>query len=221
LSGEASANQKSETGNQKSSVSPCLGGEQHFTIEERGAARILRLCSEDGQNRLTRARVLALTEAVADMARDPKPLIITGNHHFFSAGAELSEIIALTGPVAYEFGRMGQALMQAVEDFSAPVWAAVHGHCFGGGLDLALACDVRIAAPHATFGHRGAALGLMTGWGGTQRLPRLVGKAKALELFVAAEKLHAVQALRIGLVNAIAEDPVAHCLSLWPSVPAP
>ena len=78
----------------------------------------------------------------------------------------------------------------------------------GGGLDLALACQRRIAGPHALFGHRGAALGLITGWGGTQRLPRLIGKSRALQMFLAAEKVHAPQALQIGLVDAIADDPV-------------
>jgi enoyl-CoA hydratase/carnithine racemase len=78
----------------------------------------------------------------------------------------------------------------------------------GGGLDLALACHHRIASPNAIFGHRGAALGLITGWGGTQRLPRLLGKGRALEMLVAAEKIHASEALRIGLVNAVAEDPI-------------
>ena len=80
------------------------------------------------------------------------------------------------------------------------------------GLDLALACQRRIAAPHAVFGHRGAALGLMTGWGGTQRLPRLIGKGRAMELFVAAEKISAARALEIGLVDAIADDPVAEAM---------
>lgn len=78
----------------------------------------------------------------------------------------------------------------------------------GGGLDLALACHYRIASPNAAFGHRGAALGLMTGWGGTQRLPRLVGKARALEMLLTADKISALQAMKIGLVDAIAEDPV-------------
>jgi enoyl-CoA hydratase/carnithine racemase len=82
----------------------------------------------------------------------------------------------------------------------------------GGGLDLALACHRRIAAPYAIFGHRGAALGLMTGWGGTQRLPRLIGKGRALELFSAAEKISATRALEIGLVDAIADDPIAEAL---------
>jgi enoyl-CoA hydratase/carnithine racemase len=78
----------------------------------------------------------------------------------------------------------------------------------GGGLDLALACDLRIAHPHAVFGHRGAALGLITGWGGTQRLPRLVGRARALEMFVAAERVSAAKALESGLITAISPDPV-------------
>jgi enoyl-CoA hydratase/carnithine racemase len=77
----------------------------------------------------------------------------------------------------------------------------------GGGLDLALACHRRIAAPHALFGHRGAALGLVTGWGGTQRLPRLIGRARALEMFVAAETITAERALRLGLVDVVCPLP--------------
>ena len=102
--------------------------------------------------------------------------------------------------------------MNAIEHFSLPVCAAISGYCMGGGLDLALACHRRIASPRAVFGHRGAALGLITGWGGTQRLPRLVGKGRALQMFLAAEKIHAAEALRIGLVDAVAEDPVAEAV---------
>jgi enoyl-CoA hydratase/carnithine racemase len=174
--------------------------------------------SPDGTNRLTRACVLALTVAIAELKDELKkqlrPLILAGNRHFFSVGADLNEIAALTlrGPEAYEFSAMGQALMNAIASYPAPVIAAIEGHCMGGGLDLALACHRRIATPHAIFGHRGAALGLMTGWGGTQRLPRLIGKSRALELFVAAEKIHAARALEIGLVDAVADDPVAEAL---------
>jgi enoyl-CoA hydratase/carnithine racemase len=156
--------------------------------------------------------VLKLTQAICQLERKSLPVVITGNTRFFSAGADLGEIAALTGPEAYSFSQMGQELMDAIENFPAPVIAAVNGYCMGGGLDLALACHQRIASPHAIFGHRGAALGLVTGWGGTQRLPRLVGKSKALEIFVAAEKIHAHEALRIGLVNGIAEDPVAEAV---------
>jgi enoyl-CoA hydratase/carnithine racemase len=191
-----------------------------FRIESDGPARILRLTSPDGTNRLTRACVLALTVALdelKDKLKDElkkkplRPLIVAGNRQFFSVGADLNEIAALTltGPGAYEFSAMGQTLMNSIASYPAPVIAAIEGHCMGGGLDLALACHRRIAAPHAVFGHRGAALGLMTGWGGTQRLPRLIGKSRALELFIAAEKISAAQALEIGLVDAIAADPVA------------
>src|SRR5256714_14060755 len=99
-----------------------------------------------------------------------------------------------------------------MEQFPAPLSAAIYGYCMGGGLDLAWACPRRIASPHAVFGHRGAALGLITGWGGTQRLPRLIGRAAALQIFVAAEKLSAGDALRLGLVDIIADDPVAETI---------
>jgi enoyl-CoA hydratase/carnithine racemase len=183
-----------------------------FKIDSTGDVTVLRLQSADATNRLARSCVLAVTEAVRELARNPKPLIITGNTHFFSAGADLAEIAALTGPSAYEFSKLGQGLMNAIERFPAPVYAAIHGYCMGGGLDLALACHRRIASPTAIFGHRGVALGLITGWGGTQRLPRLVGKARALEMLVAAEKIHASEAVRVGLVNAVAEDPVVEAV---------
>jgi enoyl-CoA hydratase/carnithine racemase len=192
---------------------------EYFQVESRDAHTILRLVSPDGTNRLTRACVLALTDAVREFARKPKALIITGNHKFFSAGAELEEIVALTGPAAYAFSHMGQALMHEIDRFPAPVIAAVSGYCMGGGLDLALACGHRIASPHAIFGHRGAALGLITGWGGTQRLPRLVGKARALQMMMEAEKVHAREALRIGLADQVADDPVSAALKLIPLTP--
>jgi enoyl-CoA hydratase len=187
--------------------------EKLYELEWFGEAAVLRLVSDDGTNRLTRERVQALTTVVEELSvRPPSRLVITGNAHFFSAGADLNEIAALTGPEAWRFAHMGQRLMNAVATFSAPTMAAVHGYCMGGGLDLALACTRRIAGPQALFGHRGAALGLITGWGGTQRLPRLVGKGRALQMFLAAEKLPATRALQVGLVNAIADDPLAAAL---------
>ena len=179
-----------------------------YQIENLNDLRVLRLVSQDGTNRLTRDCVMALTVAVQELSLAPLPLVITGNAKFFSAGADLNEIAALSGPEAHEFSKLGQVLMNVVENFPAVVFAAISGYCMGGGLDLALACHRRIAAPNAIFGHRGAALGLITGWGGTQRLPRLIGKAAALEMFVAAEKLHAKHALERGLVDLIADDPV-------------
>ena len=103
--------------------------------------------------------------------------------------------------------------MQAIDHFPVPVIAAIRGYCMGGAMDLALACDYRIAAPNAVFGHRGASLGMMTGWGGTQRLPRLIGKARAMQMFLLAEMVKADEALRIGLVDAIADDPLQSALN--------
>lgn len=183
-----------------------------FLIQFEPEAIILRLHSGDGTNRLTRRCVMALHDVMRELCADAKPLVIAGNDKFFSAGADLSEIAALNGPSAYDFSHMGQGLMNAIEHFPSPVYAAISGYCMGGGLDLALACHLRIASPHAIFGHRGAALGLITGWGGTQRLPRLVGKARAMEMLVAAEKVTAGEALRMGLVDAVVEDPAAEAL---------
>jgi enoyl-CoA hydratase/carnithine racemase len=184
----------------------------YFSLESLANATLLGLQSPDGTNRLTQVCVRSLIAAVENLALTPKPLIIIGNPKFFSAGADLSEIAALSGPAAYEFSKMGQTLMNAIEDFPAPVYAAIEGYCMGGGLDLALACHRRIASPHATFGHRGAALGLITGWGGTQRLPKVIGKSHALATLVAAEKIHAKAALAIGLVDAVVGDPIAEAL---------
>jgi len=186
----------------------------NYRVDLQAGVHILRLDSHDGTNRLTRECVLGLTSAIETLAARPQPLVITGSERYFSVGADLSEISALDGASALEFSRMGQELMSAIQDFPARVCAAISGYCMGGGLDLALACHRRIASPHAMFGHRGAALGLITGWGGTQRLPRLIGKGRALEMFVAAEKVDARCALRIGLVDVIAENPVAEAIRI-------
>ena len=183
-----------------------------FTLEEKSGASLLRLSSSDGTNLLSADLVKALTKALEERSQRNRPLVIAGSDRFFSAGADLREILALGGPIACEFSRMGQTLMQTIARFPAPVYAAISGYCMGGGLDLALACGYRIASPNAVFGHRGAAFGLITGWGGTQRLPRLVGPGHALEMFTTAKTLPAPEALRIGLVDAIVDDPVAEAL---------
>jgi enoyl-CoA hydratase/carnithine racemase len=179
---------------------------------------VLRLVSSDGVNKLGMERISALHRIIEELRAEAESghinrLIITGNDKFFSAGADLNEISQLTAAQAFEFSRQGQALMNLIDHFSVPVIAAIRGYCMGGGMDLALACDYRIAAPNAVFGHRGASLGVMTGWGGTQRLPRLIGKARALQMFLLAEMVKADEALRIGLVDKIDAEPVARALA--------
>jgi enoyl-CoA hydratase/carnithine racemase len=192
-------------------------------VESRDACDVLHLISADQMNRLTRERVSSLTEVLEGLSSDApcrvatdeperRPLIITGNQQYFSVGADLNDIAVLNGPAAFDFAKMGQRLMSLIEGFPAPVYAAISGYCMGGGFDLALACDLRICAANAAFGHRGAALGLITGWGGTQRLPRIVGRARALQMFAAAEKVGAAEALEIGLVSEIVPDPLARAI---------
>ena len=183
---------------------------------------MLQLVSPDGTNKLGMARIRALHRVVQELSAEAqsgglKRLIITGNDKFFSAGADLNEISQLRAAQAFEFSRAGQALMQAIDRFPVPVIAAIRGYCMGGGMDLALACGYRIATPNAVFGHRGATLGIMTGWGGTQRLPRLIGKARAMQMFLLAEMINAGEALRMGLVDRIADDPIMQVLRCFPN----
>jgi len=184
-----------------------------------GGVAVLTLISADGTNKLGREVIEELLRCVimlreqADQGR-LHHLIITGNDKFFSAGADLNQISQLTGPDAFEFSKLGQKLTLAVDRFPVSVTAAIRGYCMGGGMDLALACDYRIASPDAVFGHRGASLGLMTGWGGTQRLPRLIGKSRALQMFLLAEMVKAEEARKIGLVDQIAYDPIAAAMKI-------
>lgn len=193
---------------------------EHFILESREECSIIHLISADRMNRLMLARVQSMSRLVEQLMGEVpgsakcRPLIITGDDEYFSVGADLTEIAALSSTDALAFAREGQQLMNLIDEFPAPVYAAISGYCMGGGLDLALACDFRLSAANAVFGHRGAALGLITGWGGTQRLRDLVGRGRALQMFAAAEKLGAAEALEVGLISEIAANPLARCVEL-------
>jgi enoyl-CoA hydratase len=152
---------------------------------------------------------LAVLDALDDLLEQVKGAglfrgaIIAANDKSFATGAEIAQVAAVEGPHAREFAVRGQSTCRRIAEFPLPVVAAIRGFCVGGGLDLALACHGRVAAYDASFGHPGAALGLLTGWGGTQRLPRLIGKAAALHMFLTAERIPATQALTMGLVDAL------------------
>ena len=140
-------------------------------------------------------------------------VIFTGSSDVFASGADLREIAEVKGETAArEFALRGQSLMNKIANKNAI--AAVNGYCFGGALDLALSCKQRIASPNALFSHPGANLGIMTGWGGTQRLPRLVGAAAALEMFLTAKRVSAREALKIGLIDIISINPLESALEL-------
>lgn len=131
-------------------------------------------------------------------------VVISANSRSFASGAEIGEIATLDAIAAIDFARLGQTTFNTVASFPHPVVAAIRGYCLGGGLDLALACHARVATYDSTFGHPGTTLGLITGWGGTERLSRLVGKAAALQLFLTGERIPATQALTMGLIDELA-----------------
>lgn len=144
-------------------------------------------------------------------------VVFTGTGDVFASGADLREIAAVKPETAAGFALRGQDLMNEISRLTQTTVAAINGFCFGGALDLALACDRRIAAPDATFSHPGANLGIITGWGGTQRLPRLVGEARALEMFFTAKRVDAAEALRIGLIDRIAGNPLGETIANYGS----
>ena len=166
---------------------------------------IVRFTSPSTRNPLS-LEVLSFLERVI-VQSEAKPtigeLIFTGTDDVFASGANLNEIAKLDRVSAREFGLRGQSLMNRISNLRMQTTAAVNGYCFGGALDLALACERRIASRNATFCHPGVGLGIITGWGGTQRLPRLVGEAIACEMFFTAAQVSGERALRIGLIDAI------------------
>ncbi len=171
---------------------------------------VIRFTRPRERNPLSVAVLENLREIFDEFAIDQtnEQIIFTGSEDVFASGANLREIAAVTGKTAREFALRGQNLMNKIARAKQTTIAAVNGFCFGGALDLALACDKRIASPNAQFSHPGANLGIMTGWGGTQRLPRLVGEAKALEMFLTAKRINASEALKINLIDEIAENPL-------------
>jgi len=156
--------------------------------------------------------VLLTIETALGELSDSETLIFTGTDSIFASGADLREIASIGPSEAHEFSRRGQGLMNRIASLRQETIAAINGYCFGGALDLALACGRRIASPDATFAHPGASLGIITGWGGTQRLPRLIGTANALELFFTAAPIGARRALEIGLVDSIEDDTLVAAL---------
>lgn len=180
-------------------------------IERRGPAAVITFNRPEIRSPLSIEVLENLIDTILS-STGAERLIFTGVGDVFASGADLREIALVEGSTARVYASRGQRLMSAVSSFPGRTFAAVNGFCYGGALDLALACSMRIASPSAEFCHPGANLGIMTGWGGTQRLPRLIGEAAALEMFMTAKRVSAAEALRIGLVDFIDEDPLATAL---------
>lgn len=157
-------------------------------------------------NALNEATVTELQDVVNKIAKDAevKVVIVTGaGPKFFVAGADIKEMQALTAPQGRTWGQFGQDVFTKLENIPQPVIAAINGFALGGGCELSMACDIRIAVEGAKFGQPEVGLGITPGFGGTQRLPRLVGKGRAKELLYTAKMIDAQEAYRIGLVNQV------------------
>ena len=150
-------------------------------------------------------------------------VIVTGSgDKAFIAGADISELAHVTAVDAAKSSRFGQAVLDLIENLGKPVIAAINGFALGGGCETAMACTMRIAAEHAKFGQPEVKLGLVPGGGGTQRLPRLVGKGRALQLILTGETISAQEAYRIGLVNEVvpAGDLIARAETILKQISA-
>jgi enoyl-CoA hydratase len=157
-------------------------------------------------NAFNTAQLAALLETFRSLREERaiRCVIVTGaGEKAFAAGADIKEMVELSPPEALAFGRLGHAVTAAVEGLPQPAIAAVNGYAFGGGCELALACDIRLASANAVFAQPEVGLGIPPGWGGTQRLARLVGPGIAAELIFTGRRVGAEEALRIGLVNAV------------------
>jgi enoyl-CoA hydratase len=176
-----------------------------LSATEHNGILLITLESDDGFPRLERTILSELSAQAAKFARASylSGVVIAGTEQAFATGAEIAEIAKLTEASAFEFSRHGQSTMRAIANSSKSVVAAIRGYCMGGGLDLALACTARVASVDAVFAHPGGNIGIITGWGGTQRLPRLIGRSRALEMLVTGRKVNAVEASELGLVNEI------------------
>jgi enoyl-CoA hydratase len=156
------------------------------------------------RNALNQATLDELRNAFDRVRGDPvaRVVILTGaGEKAFVAGADITEIAGLTAVEGERFARRGQSVFDAIETLGKPVIAAVNGYALGGGCELAMACTLRVASENAVFGQPEVKLGIIPGYGATQRLPRLVGKGRALEMLLTGETISAAEALRIGLVN--------------------
>lgn len=186
-------------------------------LEERGSVAVVRFNRPAERNPLSSSTLDELErtlDALAARAGDLRAIIFAGRGGAFASGANIRELAALDATEAREFARRGQRVMGKVAGAARLTVAAVDGYCMGGGLDLALSCDLRVASPRSVFAHPGARLGVITGWGGTQRLARLVGEARAFELFLTARRLSAAEAYAWGLVNRLAGDALEGALAL-------
>jgi len=175
-------------------------------LDREGRIARVTINRPDKLNALNRETLRELDRAFAEVAADDAigGAILTGaGDRAFVAGADIAELTEMDPVAAREHALEGQALFTSIEELGKPVIAAINGYALGGGCELAMACTLRVASEKARFGQPEVGLGVIPGFGGTQRLGRLVGRGRALELLLTGEMIDAPEALRIGLVNRV------------------
>ncbi len=198
---------------------------ENITYEVKGSIGYITLNRPKVMNALNRRTIEELNAAFHAAKEDAtvKGIILTGTgDKAFIAGADIAELSAIEGGQAGEFSEKGQEVLSFIETLGKPVVAAVNGFALGGGCEAAMACSIRIAAEHAKFGQPEVKLGIIPGYGGTQRLPRLVGKGRALQLILTGDLIDAHEAHRIGLVNEVvsATDLISRCEAILKQISA-
>jgi enoyl-CoA hydratase len=178
---------------------------QNLVVEHDGAIAVVTVDRPQVLNALNAATLDALGDAMVDLQRDERVrvVILTGSGKAFVAGADINELVGQTPTGGREHALRGQQVFHLVENLGKPVIAAINGYALGGGCELAMACTLRLAADTARIGQPEITLGLLPGYAGTQRLSRLVGKGKAMELLLTGGLVTADEAEKMGLVNRV------------------
>ena len=179
---------------------------ENISYEKKDAIGYLTINRPKALNALSQATLTEIRSALEDARDDSivRGVILTGaGNRAFVAGADITEIATISAVEAAAFTRRGQSVLNLIENLGKPVIAAVNGFALGGGCELALACTMRLASDNAKLGQPEVKLGILPGYGGTQRLPRLVGKGLAMQMVLSGEIITAQEAYRIGLVNEV------------------
>lgn len=183
---------------------------KHILFEQDGKIGIIKINRPEALNALNSDVLMDLDKAIDDVALNDaiEVIIITGEGKAFVAGADIAQMKDLSFEEGRKFGNLGQKVFRKIEKLEKPTIAAVNGFALGGGCELAMCCDIRIASEKSKFGQPEVGLGIIPGFSGTQRLPRLVGVAKAKELIFTGDVISAREAEHISLVNKTVEPEV-------------
>jgi enoyl-CoA hydratase len=183
---------------------------KHLKLEKNGPIAVVTFSRPEALNALNKETLLEINQLLDEVAMDEtlRTIVFTGEGKAFIAGADIKEMAGLSAEEGRKFGAFGQAVFAKLEKLEKVTIAAVNGFALGGGCELAMSCDLRLASPKAKFGQPEVSLGITPGFSGTQRLPKLVGVAKAKELIFTGKIISADEAERMGLVNRVCTEDV-------------